>query len=183
MFVLFLSWHAILQYLTRLLTLPHSAGDAYICSSGCALTEEGKALVTPARRMLGFAEELLRITESLPMIEGWDKPIRMRVGMHTGPVIAAAMGVLSYKFTFIGDTVNTAARMESHGMPGCVHLSAPCFQTLVSEGAADEEFLPLGDIEIKGKGLMHTYIAKVGSEWEAAVEASQPPSYSLWSRN
>ena len=122
----------------------------------------------PARRMLRFAEELLRITESMPPIEGWDKPIRMRVGMHTGPVIAAAIGVLSYKFTFIGDTVNTAARMESHGRPGCVHLSAPCFDALMSEGAVAEDFRPLEEMEVKGKGLMQTYIAKVGGDWEVS---------------
>ena len=122
--------------------------------------------------MLRFAEELLRITENLPMIEGWDKPIRMRVGMHTGPVIAAAMGVISYKFTFIGDTVNTAARMESHGMPGCVHLSAPCFEALIEEGALEEDFRALGETQIKGKGVMQTYLAKVGGDWEAAAAAS-----------
>ena len=129
--------------------------------------------MAPARRMLRFADELLRIVESMPLIKGWDEPIRMRVGMHTGPVIAAAMGVVSYKFTFIGDTMNTAARMESHGRPGCVHLSAPCFEALVSEGAAAEDFLPLGAMEVKGKGRMQTYIAKTaGGECEAAAATS-----------
>ena len=159
------------------------AGDCYICSTGCALTEGGggprPSREDPTRRMLRFAEELLRITDSLPLIEGWDKPIRMRVGMHTGPVIAAAMGVISYKFTFIGDTMNTAARMESHGRPGCVHLSKPCFEALVREGAAAEDFLPLGETEVKGKGLMQTFIAKVGSDWEAEVAAAELSSRSL----
>ena len=127
-------------------------------------------MVTPARRMLRFAEELLRITEGMPIVEGWDKPIRVRVGMHTGPVIAAAMGTRAFKFTFIGDTVNTAARMESHGRPGCVHLSAPCVDALVSEGAAIEDFIPQETKIVKGKGLMQTYVAKVGRDWSRSAE-------------
>ena len=129
-------------------------------------------MAAPARRMLRFAEELLRITESMPNINGWDKPIRMRVGVHTGPVIATAMGVRSYKFTYIGDTMNTASRMESHGRAGCVHLSAPCFDELVSEGADPADFVPLEMSEVKGKGLMQTYIAKVGGGWAAAAAAA-----------
>ena len=156
------------------------SGDCYICSTGCALTEEDQPQQTkPARRMLRFAEELLRITGSMPLIEGWDKPVRMRVGMHTGPAIAAALGTVSYKFTFIGDTVNTAARMESHGMPGCVHLSSSCVDALVSEGAAAEDFLPLQAMDVKGKGLMQTYIAKMGDDWEEAATTYHHPRRSV----
>ena len=80
------------------------AGDAYIATTGCALTEEGH-MENPATRMLEFASEIINITESLRPVEGWDHPIRIRVGVHTGPAIASAIGRTSYKFTFIGDTV------------------------------------------------------------------------------
>ena len=49
------------------------------------------------------------------LVPGWDKNLAIRIGIHSGPAIAAAMGKKSFKFTFIGDTVNVASRMESHG--------------------------------------------------------------------
>ena len=64
--------------------------------------------------------------------------------------------------------MNTAARMESHGMPGCVHCSESFMEELVKEGLAAEDFVPRGEIEIKGKGRMRTHLAKVG-EWKRAL--------------
>ena len=67
------------------------------------------------------------------------------------------------------------------------HLSTPCLDALLKEGAAVEGFMPLGEmrgsVEVKGKGRMQTYLAKAGGEWAPAAEASLPPSWSLWSRN
>ena len=53
-------------------------------------------------------------------IEGCDQKLRIRIGMHSGPATAAAMGKTCFKFTFIGDTVNTASRMESNGGRSCL---------------------------------------------------------------
>ena len=52
------------------------------------------------------------------------KPLRIRAGLHCGPVHAGVIGYKKPQFTFLGDTVNTASRMESHGFPNCVHVRA-----------------------------------------------------------
>ena len=77
-------------------------------------------------------------------------PWEVRIGIHLGPVMAGVIGCRHYLFDLWGDTVNTAARMESHGIAGAVTLSQTAWQA-VAEHCHGE---PLGRIDIKGKGPM-----------------------------
>ena len=79
----------------------------------------------------------------------------MRLGVHTGPVIAGIVGVKKYAYDIWGDTVNTASRMESSGAVGQVNISASTL-ALVRD-AALLRFTPRGLVEAKGKGPMEMF--------------------------
>jgi adenylate cyclase len=77
----------------------------------------------------------------------------VRIGVHTGPVVAGVIGTRKFAYDVWGDTVNTASRMESHSAPGRVQVSAQTAKLL--EGAFELE--PRGAIDVKGKGPMETF--------------------------
>lgn len=83
--------------------------------------------------------------------------LNLRIGIHSGPVIAGVMGKKKFTYDLWGDTVNTASRMESHGVPGLVHISESTYQQ-VTPNTFDIE--PRGEIDVKGKGRMSTYLLK-----------------------
>ncbi|NEO83606.1 MAG: adenylate/guanylate cyclase domain-containing protein [Spirulina sp. SIO3F2] len=80
--------------------------------------------------------------------------LQIRVGIHTGSAVAGVIGLKKFAYDIWGDTVNTASRMESHGIPGRIHISADVYEQLHSHYS----FEPRGEIEIKGKGKMKTYL-------------------------
>lgn len=80
-------------------------------------------------------------------------PISMRIGMHSGPVVAGIIGTRKFVYDLWGDTVNIASRMESHGQPGKIH----CSETVYRELSDVYKFERRGAIDIKGKGKMDTY--------------------------
>lgn len=79
--------------------------------------------------------------------------IEFRVGMHRGPVVAGVIGTKKFIYDVWGDTVNLASRMESHGVPGRVQVTAAVVERLANEF----EFEPRGLIDVKGKGPMPTW--------------------------
>jgi class 3 adenylate cyclase len=82
----------------------------------------------------------------------------MRVGLHTGPVIAGIVGVKKFAYDIWGDTVNTASRMESSGEVGKVNISETTFDLL--KGDARFKFTPRGRVEAKGKGELEMYFVE-----------------------
>jgi class 3 adenylate cyclase len=85
---------------------------------------------------------------------GRDITLRLRTGIHTGPVVAGVIGTKKFHYDLWGDTVNTASRMESHGMPGHIHVSHATYERLRGKYVFTER----GPIPIKGKGEMTTYL-------------------------
>lgn len=121
-------------------------GDAYMAACGL-----------PARRadhVAAAADFCLDVLKEVSRFNGnYHTSINLRVGIATGPVIAGIIGRNKFIYDLWGDTVNTASRMESHGIPGRIQVTAAVFEAL----KGTHEFEARGEIEVKGKGAMQTY--------------------------
>ena len=95
----------------------------------------------------------LAMLESLRQIREACGELSLRVGLQVGSVIAGVIGIRKFIYDAWGDTVNTASRLESHGVPGRLQVSDTVFQRLRDRF----EFEPRGTIELKGRGPMDTY--------------------------
>jgi class 3 adenylate cyclase len=80
----------------------------------------------------------------------------VRIGISSGPVVAGVIGKRKFSYDLWGDSVNTAARMESHGIAGEIQVTESTFLLLQNKYNFDCR----GMIEVKGKGLMKTYFLK-----------------------
>ncbi|MCS6808198.1 MAG: adenylate/guanylate cyclase domain-containing protein [Bacteroidota bacterium] len=79
--------------------------------------------------------------------------LQLRIGIHTGEVIAGVIGTKKFAYDLWGDTVNTASRMESHGEAGKIQVSEAVYHALKEDFIFEDR----GFLEIKGKGTMHTW--------------------------
>jgi adenylate cyclase len=104
-----------------------------------------------ARAIGLLALEFLDIIEAAPELGA--AKLQVRGGIHAGPVTAGVIGDVRMGYDVWGDTVNVASRMESHGVPGRIHVSA-AYKDLA---APHFEFEPRGEIEMKSLGTHATY--------------------------
>lgn len=100
--------------------------------------------------MASFALGILESARSSSSLFGG---LELRIGFHTGSVIAGVIGTRKFNYDVWGDTVNTASRLESHGAPGHVQVSEAVYQRLHTRF----HFEPRGITELKGRGSMVTY--------------------------
>jgi class 3 adenylate cyclase len=126
-----------------------TVGDAYMAVGGLPVprSDAPEAATGMALEMLAQAS---RMKERL----------QLRVGIDVGPVSAGVIGKRKFSFDLWGDTVNTASRMESHGVPGKIQVTERAFQRLRYRYL----FEPRGPIKVKGKGLMTPYLLVEESE-------------------
>ncbi len=122
-------------------------GDAYMAAGG--LPEEKsssvKDVIFATFEICAFIEEIKKqkIAAGKPYFD-------IRVGVHTGPVVAGIVGVKKFQYDIWGDTVNTASRMESNGVAGKVNISQYTYELIKDDPQFSFEYR--GMIEAKGKG-------------------------------
>uniref|UniRef100_W5MWT5 Guanylate cyclase n=1 Tax=Lepisosteus oculatus TaxID=7918 RepID=W5MWT5_LEPOC len=126
-------------------------GDAYMVVSGLPV-RNGKL---HAREIAGMALALLEQVKTFKIRHRPNDQLRLRIGIHTGPVCAGVVGLKMPRYCLFGDTVNTASRMESTGEALKIHVSSATKEVLDEFGYFDLQLR--GDVEMKGKGKMRTY--------------------------
>lgn len=137
-------------------------GDSYMCAAGLPRHQEDHALLVVQAAlqirdfMLRHAEE--RRAAGRPAFE-------IRIGVHTGPVVAGIVGVKKFQYDIWGDTVNTASRMESSGEPGKVNISASTFELVRDRFVCQHR----GQIDAKGKGALDMYFVEKPLELASSV--------------
>ncbi len=122
-------------------------GDAYMVAAGLPQRRDDHC-----EAIFELAVEMQRLMRN-KFSQKYDG-IALRIGIHTGPVVAGVIGTVKFAYDLWGDTVNTASRMESHGVTGQIHVTEAVFQRLKQR----HTFTQRGELEIKGKGLMKTYL-------------------------
>ncbi len=121
-------------------------GDAYMAVAGVPEFRPDHADAI-ARMAIGMEEAFAKLARER------DIPLGLRIGIHSGPVVAGVIGHQKFSYDLWGDTVNVASRLESHGVPGRIHISSSTRGLLGDHF----QFEDRGEIELKGKGLTRTY--------------------------
>lgn len=128
-------------------------GDAYLAVSGLPLADANHAIntVNAAKELLAFMQQ----TNSVFGVKSAHKA-GIRIGIHSGPVVAGIVGVKKFAYDIWGDTVNTAARMEQNSEAGKINVSNSTYELTKHIFS----FEPRGKIPAKNKGMIEMYFLK-----------------------
>ncbi len=122
-------------------------GDAYMVVGGLPIPRDNNAEAIADMALDMLAEISLFNAET-------NLNLSIRIGINTGPVVAGVIGTKKFIYDLWGDAVNTASRMESHGIPDAIQVSETSYNLLKEKYLFEER----GKISIKGKGEMNTYL-------------------------
>jgi class 3 adenylate cyclase len=149
-------------------------GDCYMAATGLPKPQADHAI-----RMAKFAGDCMgkmkKLTKDLEESLGKDtSDLSFRVGMHSGSVTAGVLRGDKGRFQLFGDTVNTAARMESNGVIGRIQCSQETADVLIEAGKTQWLTPREGGIEAKGKGMLQTYFINLTLAKNVAPHATSP---------
>jgi class 3 adenylate cyclase len=149
-------------------------GDAYMAAGGVPV-ENGTHAADAVRVALAMRDFIAegkarKIAAGLPYFE-------IRIGIHTGPVVAGIVGVKKFQYDIWGDTVNTASRMESSGEPGHVNISEATYALVNKEPGL--VFTPRGKVKAKGKGELEMFFVERDPKDPSALADAYVPAAAL----
>jgi adenylate cyclase len=124
-----------------------TVGDSYVVAAGLPNICENHASV-----VTHLALDIQAYFERGVFLEG--KSLRCRIGINSGPIMAGVIERKKISYNVWGDTVNTASRMQSHGVPGQIQVSDLTYQLIKDEFVCE----PRGTVDVKGKGKMEVWL-------------------------
>ena len=129
-------------------------GDAYMCVGGLPTPNDthAKDAANAALEMMDFIQQ--RYTTKMAAGETY---WQMRIGLHSGPVVAGVVGTKKFVYDIWGDTVNTASRMESNSLAGKINLSKSTYQLIKAQFKVTYR----GEIQAKNKGAVEMYFLEI----------------------
>jgi adenylate cyclase len=123
-----------------------TVGDAYMVASGVPVPRDDHADA--------IADLALRIRDLVATTTFGGRRLQLRIGVASGPVTAGIIGTQKFAYDLWGDTVNTASRMESSGLPGEIQLAPTTYELLRDRYRCQ----PRGPVQVKGKSEMITFL-------------------------
>jgi len=121
-------------------------GDGYMVAAGVPNSRADHAAA-----ITRLALEIRDYVAALPPVRGHE--INVRIGINSGPIVGGVIGTHKFQYDVWGDVVNTAARMESHGVPGRIQITEATRELLGDEFVCEAR----GPIDVKGKGQIATW--------------------------